>query len=40
MLAAIQLVRSWVKGGFKLPAEKAKSELTDEDIARRYNMGE
>jgi hypothetical protein len=40
LLAAIQLVRSWVRAGFKLPNEKAESELTDEDIARSYNVGE
>jgi hypothetical protein len=40
LLAAIQLVRSWVKAGFKLPDEKAESELTVEKIARTYNVGE
>jgi hypothetical protein len=40
LLAAIQLVRSWVKASFKLPNEKAESELTDEDIARQYNVDE
>jgi hypothetical protein len=39
-LAAIQLVRLWVKAGFKLPNEKAESELTDEDITRQYNVDE
>jgi hypothetical protein len=29
-----------VKAGFKLPDEKAESELTDEDIARQYNVDE
>jgi hypothetical protein len=40
LLAAIQLMRLYVRAGFKLPDEKAKSELTDEDIARSYNVGE
>jgi hypothetical protein len=40
LLAAIQLVRSWVRAGFKLPDKKAESELTNEDIARTYNVGE
>jgi hypothetical protein len=40
LLAAIQPVRPWVRAGFKLPNEKAESELTNEDIARRYNVGE
>jgi hypothetical protein len=39
LLTAIQLVRSWVRAGFKLPNEKAESELTDKDIARSYNVG-
>jgi hypothetical protein len=39
LLAAIQLVRSWVRAGFKLPDEKAESELTNEDIVRTYNVG-
>jgi hypothetical protein len=40
LLAAIQLVRSWVRAGFKLLDEKAESGLTDEGITRSYNLGE
>jgi hypothetical protein len=40
LFAAIQLVRFWVRAGFKLPNKKAESELPNEDIARRYNVGE
>jgi hypothetical protein len=40
LLAAIQLVRSWVKASFKLPDEKDESGLTDKDIARQYNVDE
>jgi hypothetical protein len=40
LLAAVQLVRSWRRAGFELLEEKGETETIDEDIARRYNVGE
>lgn len=39
-LAALQLVRSWVKAGFKTPYSSDEMELTDEQIVQDYHMDE
>jgi hypothetical protein len=38
LLAAIQLVRSWVRAGFKLPYETPEAGVTDAEITREYNI--
>ncbi|KAI2483714.1 hypothetical protein Ptr902_06031 [Pyrenophora tritici-repentis] len=44
LLAALQLVRSWVKAGFKTQPKSAEGDdeddLSDEDIVRDYNIQE
>jgi hypothetical protein len=38
LLAAIQLVRSWVRAGFKPPGAGDDDDVTDEGITVQYNI--
>ena len=38
LLAAIQCVRSWHDAGFKPPSDRNQGEITDEEIARVYDI--
>ncbi|KAH8723147.1 hypothetical protein GQ44DRAFT_621186, partial [Phaeosphaeriaceae sp. PMI808] len=39
-LSALQLIRAWIKAGFIPLYDDNSSSLTDEQIAREYNIGE
>jgi hypothetical protein len=38
LLAAIQLVRSWIRAGFRLPSETPEAAVTDAEIVKEYNI--
>jgi hypothetical protein len=38
LLAAIQLIRSWLRSGFKLPPDRLQSEVLDAEIEQEYNV--
>lgn len=40
LLAAIQLVRSWVKAGVQLPPDGTEEDVTDEQLTAEYHLYE
>lgn len=38
LLAAIQLVRSWWRAGFKLPSDSSDTSVTDEQLVQEYHL--